>query len=177
VVGVGTPIPNGTGNFTWVGSPTIDGTDVAFCGAGNAGQQGIYLASGGSPPQTIVDTTTTLPDGGHFYSFWAPSLSHGVVAFVGGEKTSSGATLYGIFTNLGGTMHAVVTTNTAAPNGTGNFAGLDMATSVSISGNNIAFMALTHDYSGWHYGVYLYDGKLHTIADANTQIILHPGNS
>jgi hypothetical protein len=64
-------------------APPIDGTSVAFFGAGSGGQHGIYVLSRG-PPIKIADAATAIPGGtGNFTSFGDVSLSDTDVALLG----------------------------------------------------------------------------------------------
>ena len=92
-LGVGPPI-----------SPALDGTRVAFFGAGSSGQQGIYVSSAG-PPIRIADTATAIPGGtGNFMSFGDVSLSDTDVAFLGAGISGQ----LGIYDLTGGSLLKVV---------------------------------------------------------------------
>jgi hypothetical protein len=84
VADLNTAIPNGTGNFTSLGSPSVSGSLAAFIGGGN-GQRGIYvgLTAGGSLAH-VVDLSFPIPGGtGDFTGFSAICLSGSTVAFLG----------------------------------------------------------------------------------------------
>jgi sugar lactone lactonase YvrE len=94
VADLNTAIPGGSGNFTSFIpgnpiTPAIDGTSVAFFGAGSGGQQGIYVSIPSDPvipgnPIRIADTSTAIPGGaGNFTSFGDVSMSATDVAFLG----------------------------------------------------------------------------------------------
>jgi len=81
------PIPGGTGNFTSVEFPWLDGGAVYFVGRGSGGQQGIYLRAGGEV-SVVVDLSTPIPGGsGTFTDFEfatsQPSSRGGYVVFRG----------------------------------------------------------------------------------------------
>src|SRR5690242_16117599 len=48
-----TPIPSGTGTFTFLNAPAISGDKAIFRGAGASEQEGFYLASPGSPLKAV----------------------------------------------------------------------------------------------------------------------------
>lgn len=82
-----TPIPGGTGTFTSVRYPWLDGGRILFAGEGADGQQGIYLWDGESI-SVVVDRQTLIPEGdGTFTDFafnWSqPSICGDAVAFRG----------------------------------------------------------------------------------------------
>jgi hypothetical protein len=104
-----TAIPGGSGNFTSFipgnpVAPAIDGTRVAFFGAGSGGQQGIYVSQTG-PPIKIADTATGIPGGtGSFTGFGAVSISATDVAFLGLGANGQ----QGIYDMTGGSLLKVV---------------------------------------------------------------------
>jgi hypothetical protein len=146
-----TAIPSGTGNFTsfmGVGppiAPAIDGTSVAFFGAGSGGQQGIYVSLQG-PPIKVADTATTIPGGtGLFTSFADVSLSDTDIAFLafgsGGQQ--------GIYDLTGGLLVKVVDLNDIIDGR--SITGLQLA-STGLFGDPIAFEATFADGS---QGIYV----------------------
>ena len=113
VADLNTAIPGGTGNFTAFFSigppiiPAIDGSNVAFFGAGSGGQQGIYESVGGVASR-IADTATAIPGGtGLFTSFGDVSLSSTDVAFLGFGASGQ----EGIYDMTGGTLFDMVDLN------------------------------------------------------------------
>ncbi len=94
VADLGDPVPGGTGNFTSVEYPWIDGGRVLFTGEGANGQQGIYIFQDGIN-SLVVDRNTPIPEGtGTFTDFLfnasQPSISGEYVAFrglgIGGQQ-------------------------------------------------------------------------------------------
>ena len=82
VADLNTPIPGGTGNFTWTGEgPAFDGGSVAFRGLGSGGQDGIYSNLGGSL-ERVIDVSQSLdgktPTG---FFFGREGLSGNRIAF------------------------------------------------------------------------------------------------
>jgi len=78
-----TPIPGGSGNFSFLGDAAASGGIVAFEGAGGT-SSGVYTGTAGSLTST-ADTNTPIPGGvGNFQSFGAPmTVDNGRVVFVG----------------------------------------------------------------------------------------------
>ncbi len=69
VVDLQTPIPGGTGDFTFFFAGDIVGNTVPFNGQG-VGQQGIYLFNGSSLT-VLANLITPIPGGlGNFTAFW-----------------------------------------------------------------------------------------------------------
>jgi len=127
VADTNTPIPEGTGTFSFTEGNAISGRRVAFFGGQlPSGHHGIYLFDG-STLRRIVDTTTPIPNGtGNFSNMGSPLISADHVAFVAGG---------GIYLFDGHTLRRVADQSTPIPNGTGNFTNgfyLPM-----ISGNNL----------------------------------------
>jgi hypothetical protein len=115
VADLNTAIPGGTGNFTSFipvepFAPAIDGTRVAFFGAGSGGQQGIYVSIPQDPvvpgnPVRIADTSTAIPGGtGTFTGFRNVSISATDVAFLGLGQNGQ----QGIYDLTGGSLVKVV---------------------------------------------------------------------
>jgi len=168
-----TPIPNGTGNFvSFLGDsalppdPCVSGNNVAFYGAGSAGQRGIYVSWSGSLTP-VADTQTAIPGGsGNFTGFapvgWPPDpqISGENIAFhgegMGGQS--------GVYAQITGTLVKIADTGTAIPGGTGNF--VAYPPDPTISGASVAFGG---SGSGGQQGLYLSKaGVLSVIADENT---------
>jgi len=109
-----TPIPKGTGTFTWFGDrPSIDGGYVGFYGqqtGAGTDQKGIYTNLGGHL-RVVADLNTPIPGGvgtfTDFTSFYGPCLREGRIAFRGfGE----GGQL-GIYCEIDGLLLSVVDLN------------------------------------------------------------------
>ncbi|MBY5991165.1 thrombospondin type 3 repeat-containing protein [Ferrimonas balearica] len=76
-----TAIPSGSGNFNNFFDASIDGTQVAFRGRGDNGQEGIYLSDNGSLTR-VADKNTSAPDGtGLFSAFYPPVLAGSKLVF------------------------------------------------------------------------------------------------
>jgi len=113
-----TAIPGGTGNFTGLIGPYVDGTDVVFKGQGSAFQEGVYLDDG-TALTVLVDTTTAIPGGsGNFVAFFSgPAIDNGLVAFNGLGASNQ----RGIFFTDGSTISKVANQDTSVPGGSGTF--------------------------------------------------------
>jgi T5SS/PEP-CTERM-associated repeat protein len=178
IADLNTAIPSGTGDFTSFipqepVRPSIDGSNVAFFGAGSGGQQGIYAGIPGNPVR-IADTATAIPGGmGNFTSFIPqgscnPAISGNNVAFFGAGSGGQ----QGIYSGVPGNPVRVADTGTAIPGGTGNFTAFP--SSPSISGNNVAFLG---SGSGGQQGIYAgIPGNPIRVADLNTAIPGGTGN-
>ncbi|NIA07447.1 MAG: PEP-CTERM sorting domain-containing protein [Actinobacteria bacterium] len=129
VADTSSPIPGGTGNFTVFYDPCLDGGEVAF-----AADDGIYKTVA-STLTKVADVNTPSPGGGAntFTVFYDPSFDGGEVAFV-----AEGSTADGIYTDVGGSLTLVASTNTAIPSGTGDFINFS---GCSLDGGNVAFWA------------------------------------
>jgi sugar lactone lactonase YvrE len=174
-------IPGGIGNFTaffMTGMPTVPsiGSDgsVAFFGAGNGGQQGIYVSVQG-PPIRIADTATAIPAGtGNFMAFSipgnpvSPAISSTNVAFFG-AGTGGQQGIYGASVSINGPPIKIADTTTAIPGGTGTFTAF--AGNPFLSGDRVAFLA---NGAGGQQGVYgasvSMQGPPIKIADTTTAI-------
>jgi hypothetical protein len=161
VVDTATAIPGGSGNFTSFVpgnpvAPAIDGTHVAFFGAGSAGQQGIYTASVIIPgnPVKIADTATAIPSGaGNFTAFPTnPKISGDYAAFTG-NGSSGQQGIYGGSVTAQFNPFKIVDTATAIPGGSGNFTSFIPGNPVApaLDGANVAFFGAG---SGEQQGIY-----------------------
>jgi hypothetical protein len=131
-----TPIPGGTGNFTFLFSPSLDNGDVAFASDFPVAS-GIYANIGGKL-KVIADRNTPIPNGtGNFGGFRSPSLDNGNVAFAGLIPGPRLQLPTGIYINVGGKLKVVADRNTPIPDGTGNFGSF---ISVSLNDGNVAFV-------------------------------------
>ncbi|MEZ6117748.1 MAG: hypothetical protein R3C28_14425 [Pirellulaceae bacterium] len=116
-------------------------------------QTGIYIGNvADGSIDRVADTNFAIPNGiGNFRVLNHPYLSDEIVAFEGrGENGQEG--IYATYLD-GGTLTRVADLNTPVPMGDGNFSKLLFSgdTSVSVSGNMIAFRGL--DASG-EAGIY-----------------------
>ncbi len=136
----------GHGAFTsFLGTPTISGSTVAFYGNYGSGT-GIYTGTvGATGAALIVDRTSTAPGQGAFTGFGTPAISGNNIAFAGDYSGGSG-----IYTGSVGSTGATkrVDTSDNAP-GNGAFTGFDAP---SISGNTIAFVGNYSSGSGLYTG-------------------------
>ncbi|MBD2776866.1 DUF7453 family protein [Iningainema tapete] len=169
IVDTKTPIPNGTGNFINIDSFFIQGDNVVFSGSGSDGQRGIYN-SDRSTISTIVDLNTIIPgSSGTFSSFdTTPQVENGNVVFSGsGTQGNSG-----IYIKRGdASLSVIADTNTAIPNGSGNFARVDV---YSLKQNNVAFRGFD---SNGQQGIYINrEGTLQLVVDNHTPIPGGTGN-
>lgn len=111
LVGLNTPVPGGTGNFSAFGYPehrlTIGGGYVAFFGIDGAGILGLYTVPvTGGPVRKVVNTNTVAPDGTEFTDLQRPSLNGPTVVFWGRTPNHIG----GIYraTRLGTQLQTVI---------------------------------------------------------------------
>jgi hypothetical protein len=172
VADLNTAIPGGSGNFNSVFGAPLSGSDVAFGGAGPAGQQGVYFFNG-SVLSRVADLNTPIPGGtGNFTALILAGLSGSNVAFEG----TGPAGQQGVYSFNGSVLSRVADLNTPIPNGTGNFKRLSGPT--LLSGNNIAFGGSDNPVPlppGGQQGIYLFHGGvLDHVADLNTLV---PGGS
>lgn len=161
VADTNTPIPGGTGNFTWFpySGISLSGENVAFDGRGSSGQQGIYTNIGGIT--LVADQNTPIPDGpGNFSSFYSPSLDGQNVAFGGYGSSSHG----GIYTDIGG-LSVVADVNTLIPGTSVAFTSFAQA---SIDGGYFAFKG-SSSVNG-QSGIYKDIDGLSLVADRDTLI-------
>lgn len=164
-----TPIPGGTGTFTYLQAPSFDGRNVAFRGARAVGaeapQDGIYSDVGGL--HAVANLNAPVPGGtGTFTAFGTfPTIDRGEVVFYGcGDPNGCLATgSEGIYSDRGG-LHAVADTRTPAPGGTGHFRGFGTS---SVRNGQITFVGRG---PGTRSGVYTNIGGLQVVADTQTPI-------
>jgi cysteine-rich repeat protein len=177
VVDTNTPIPGGTGSFTQLDrEPSIRGGDVAFRGAGEAGQIGVYTEVAGLLG-VVADTSTAIPGGSGNFTDIGTTFGTGSVSFDGLSVAfrglgSSGQD--GIYTNEGGTLRVVADTTTAIPGGAGNFVGFYK--DASIDAGSIALVG--GDTTSLPFrGVYTeIGGVLSVVADTDTANPFAAGN-
>ena len=158
-----TGIPQGTGNFTVLGNPSISEGKVAFYGA-SGGLGGIYLYDYLTKQLEVVADENTLAPGGtsNFTKFeGVPSISGGNIAFFATRYGSQG-----IYSYIGGLLDVMADGNTWIPDGDWYFQTFDRYP--SISKDRVAF-------TSFGIGVYTnYGGALNAVADTDTYI---PGGS
>jgi len=170
IVDTNTIIPGQTENFTCFGRPSLKGKNIAFWGKHRSrdGRElsGIYVHINGIL-KVVADKNTPVPEGsGHFSDFSDPSLDGRHVAFVGSGSDSQ----TGIYTDTGGTLHMLASSNIPAPDRSGN--SIARLGSVSVESGTIVFHGTDSKNQG---GIYSDIGKfLNIIADTNTLV---PGMS
>ncbi|MFV2069865.1 MAG: hypothetical protein ACC645_23110, partial [Pirellulales bacterium] len=115
----------------------------------------------------IADTNTAIPGGtGNFTGWGTLSLGRGKAAFraVGSDQQQ------GIYIFEDGTLTKFADTNTAIPDGTGNFTNFSP---VSLDGENVAFAGGGENESGIYTDL---GGALRKVADTDTAIPDGAGN-
>ena len=167
VADANTPIPQGTGNFTTFGLPSINGNYIAFDGMGSGGQDGIYTWSQAGGLQRVTDNGLSTP----FGSFLPPTVSsNGTAAFQ--------ADTSGIYTGVGGgsSVTTVASASSIVPGNPGGsffFNALD-SRPASIDKGVVAFEAWTHTQGGGvDQGIYTgpsSGGALSLVADRSTNL-------
>jgi hypothetical protein len=151
-----TAAPEGGAVFNAFTLPSFNNGDVAFEGNETTGRYGIYSTVGGL--HLVANNATTMPGGSsNFINFSPPSLSAGNVAFTGNDVTG---TQYGVFDDVGGSLHAVANQSTPAPEGVGN---LPFTNVTSISNGNVAFNTSSGVYTDL-------GGTLNIVANASTPV-------
>jgi hypothetical protein len=177
VADVNTPVPGSTDNFGYLTAPSIDNERVAFLRSGLGFPiEGVYTNLNGSL-SAIANMNTPIPGGtGNFTRFLHPSLSNGIVTFIG-FRDSDDVSQAGIYTNQGGLLNAIADTNTAIPGGTGNFTNF---TSLTSENGSVAFIGERREIVSKppsEQGIYTnLGGSLKAIADLNTPIPNGTGN-
>jgi hypothetical protein len=159
--------------FTGFSAAAVSGTTFVFSGTNGPipPPTGVFTRTGTGPLATIANTSTPIPGGtGNFTAFVdpfrgpiLPNISGGNVVFGG----TNGAFYTGLFLATGFAAPSVVaTTNTAIPNGTGNFT--IFGTVPDISGANVAFYG---EGSSSQAGIYRsVGGVLSRVADRTTAV-------
>lgn len=149
IVKRGDPAPSGTfGDF--LTSPAISGNTVAFLGSYTGGS-GIFTGSGGSL-NTIVKTGDPAPIN-VFSSLSDPAMSGSSTAFVGRYENLNGTTEFGVFVSTAGSLTTIAKTYDVIPEGV-----LGSIGDLSISGNNVGFIATLVKVPDFQYGVFASDG-------------------
>jgi len=160
IVDTNTLIPSGTGGFTQLDIPSIDGNHVAFLGVGANDQRGIYADNGGLHME--VNTTTAIPgETENFTTFGRPVFDNGDLGFLGfGPSGHEGVYL------KSGQLAATADTSTDVPGGSGKFADFGTSvTGISLSGSQVAFRGL--GLNG-ERGIYSHSDSLNIVADTNS---------
>lgn len=130
------------------------------------GQNGIYTVRVPVPIVTrVADRNSPIPGGiGNFTAFFDPSISGGMVAFVG--LGASGQE--GLYLSNGQSLLPVADRNTPIPGGVGNFTFFRRATAPALDGENVAFVG---SGSGGQLGIYTtLGGTLSKVIDLNDQL-------
>lgn len=148
-----TPIPGGSGNFEGYGGTAIDDGVIAFAAIGSPPQVGHYMEIHGVL-NVVADSNSPIPGGsGTFSAFGVtPSLDGTNIAFraigPGGQD--------GVYTNMGGSLIKVVDLSDSiegkalaavGPDAVGSLSAVALGLGGSLSGNEIAFIALFTDDS------------------------------
>ena len=176
VVETGMEVPGHPGElFSGVGSISLESGNMAFFGQ-SAVRRGIFTEVGGTLTK-VVDNLTEIPPGdqGTFFNFRPPSLSDGNTWVIGIGRLQSEdqdtPVIQGIYTDEGGTLHAVADINSPHPDGSGTlFTRFD---EVSVDGGNPAFIAESENLGTdtFKRGVYtVVDGVIQKVVDTNTEI-------
>jgi hypothetical protein len=157
-----TPIPGGTGRFSFFTLPFVKNGTVAFVGYG-AGQ-GIYASAGGRL-RAIADSATPIPGRSGTFAYFDPPAFDGITfAFQGRD----GLYVPGLYTSRDGALARIADSETPVPGGTETFRNF---LEPSLSGERVAFRA-SSDYSPFFsFGIYVggSDG-LTAVADRKTPI-------
>jgi hypothetical protein len=99
VVDTNTAVPGGTGSFSSLSSPMLQGNSVVFYGKDELGQGGIYFKEGDSLIRLVGTGEDAPGTSEQFHDFGLyPSISNDTVAFLGfrGTSTNSHAGIYEI---------------------------------------------------------------------------------
>jgi probable HAF family extracellular repeat protein len=177
IADLNTPLPSGTGNFTFLWnpdeSPSAHAGQVAFVGGGENDRWGIYTARGGTLSR-LVDTSTPVPnDTRTFRYFGSPVLAGDRLAFLADlDDNTQGIYLHDLAT---GTLSVVADSNTPLPGGVGNFTsfGFGPGSGLDFDGDIIAFVGDVEFRDHGALGIYRYDlatGALTTIAEDGTPV-------
>jgi hypothetical protein len=168
VVNGNTPIPGGSGNFRESFPPASSGSAVAFWSVDQNNVSGIFTNAGGTI-HVLANNSTAVPGGsGNFQGFgFFPAISGQTVAFTGTDANFH----TGVYASTGGAVSVLANTNTAIPNGTGNFTTFGP---LSLSQGAVAFEGLG---SNKQDGLYTnFGGSLRAVADLNTLVPGGTGN-
>jgi|GEM_PF-2430496 len=154
-----TPIPEGTGNFSWFGlSVGLRGNEAVFAGGGES-ESGVYAGDGESL-NMIADSNTPIPEGtGTFRRMWRASVGDEFISFLGfGEEQE------GIYRSTDGVLSLVADLNTQIPDSSELFREFE---SPGSSGTYVAFTGEGRKEAG----IYRHDGRsLSTVVDRSTAV-------
>lgn len=166
LVSTNTPLPGGTGNFTFAGSATLWQGGMVFSGNGTNNQGGLYHYANGAF-SVIVNRAMIYPGGSTniqsyaVYAADATRLLIGLQAYDGRQ---------GLFLYDGSALTPIADTTTAIPGGSfGSFASITLA---RFNGAKLSFFGTgTNNYSG----VFEYNGgTLTRLLDTTT---IFPGTA
>ena len=160
-----TPVPGGGAAFQFVQPPAIDGQDVVFANrVFFGGTIGVYAYIDGAL-RVVADRSTPIPNGtGTFSTFRGrPSISDGVVAFIGYDAEENAALCMGSDPD---NLVVLADSSTLIPGSTETFTWFGVPW---IKDGRIAFAGAGSDSSS--YGVYVIEeGVWRTVATAATPI-------
>ncbi len=129
-----TTVPGGTGTFTSLLSPEINGQNFAFEGVDSSGQTGIYTDIGGSLTQ-VANFNTLIPGTtNNFATLSNFSFDGQNVAFLGSDSSGN----QGLYANSGGALTKVI--DVTSPLSGKTLTSLDISKQ-GLSGNSVAFLA------------------------------------
>lgn len=136
------------------GHVAVSGSTVAFAAYANDFRTpafGVYLWTPGGTIQKVLDSETAMPGSQEpFAQLLSLSLSADKFAVV---ATSFDVSVWGVYSNVGGTLAKIADLTTPLPDGPGTYRGFEAA---SIDGENVAFNAGTEVNSS---GVFLASGQ------------------
>ena len=155
----GTPVPAGSGNFAFLGTPAVDDGIVAFAGFDQTFRPGIYSSTAGTLAR-IADSQTTIPGSTTtFGSFGNPVVDNGLVAFGALDSAFNPA---GLYASEGGSLITLADLQTPVPGGQGVFSGF--GTGPVLGAGSVAFVG--GDTTGTQ-GIYVRrNGTLHKVISA-----------
>ncbi len=159
VADLNTPIPAGHGLFTSFGDPTFDGQHVAFVGHGSGNFNGLYSTDENGLTEVARIGTPTPGVSAAFTTFWSPSFSAGVLAFVG-----AGENVWGVYTATDGVLDVVAQTGDPAPGSASPFREFY---GVTLDDGDLAFEARNMDIQPGIYN--RIGGTLGLVADVQTE--------
>ena len=154
-----TPVPGGSGNFRFFGTPAIESGVVAFPAFDEMFKAGIYRSAAGSLAR-VVDTQTTVPGRSVTFGFFGnPVVGGGIVAF---SALASDFSPAGLYAGSGGGLVTIADLGTPVPGGQGSFR--FFGSGPVLAGGGVAFMGA--DSTGTQ-GIYVRTGgTIHKIISA-----------
>ncbi|OGT29897.1 MAG: hypothetical protein A3E87_09145 [Gammaproteobacteria bacterium RIFCSPHIGHO2_12_FULL_35_23] len=166
-----TSIPNGQGNFIAFAYPTVMADEsIAFWGAGNNNQQGLYHANSQGLLSTLIDIHATIPNGtGNFTNFMYPSFSTNPqsaenFAFIGTGNNNQ----QGVYLMQNQKLIKIADTNTEMSGGNVGYFTDFKDLSYDGYSNNLAFIG---DGILGQTGIFVYNGKTVSALVQPTNII------